>query len=292
MARSNKGFSGSGIVINNTTRKSKGNKSSNKSSNAGFTFDVFNSTSIKKREDPDSKRLKKGERKAKGNSLDDIRRLMKADYALAMARLSNLQNDHQVSAAIEDAIRSLSPKRREAFEKGEIGLFDIKNLHSYRELRRESQRIQQFLSDPSSRKEVAGYEEKQLLANAEFMGAFGSNPDYNRVDEELAKAAFRAYRMVESSGGAAKIYGEGGYGSDNVINYIYRSIVENSSNDYTMNELSELSALEMLNILDDYDYKRRKDAEFDRISGDSSRVYANDLELSRSAKDFWKRRGW
>lgn len=162
--------------------------------------------------------------KGKKGSLQKMRDWMIGLINEANARVSQLIGRN--SRAMHEAQRTILPSRRERVEKGELELFSISDKTRYRELSRELGRVQEFLADPTSNPQMSDQVNRQIAANAAYEGAFGAYPDYGgRIDEDLAKAAFEIYRRVKELN-ADIIYDEGGYGSSNLINYIYQEVAD------------------------------------------------------------------
>lgn len=121
-------------------------------------------------------------------------------------------------------------------------IFDINAQNTYEDLQREVARIKVFLADESSMSDVANME-AELLRNARKWGRdfgsqwtpiYGHSYNMGKIDEDLAKMAFKMYRKIESeSDSYNKIYGQKiGYGSDNLIYLIMDAVYENDIRDY------------------------------------------------------------
>lgn len=127
-------------------------------------------------------------------------------------------------------LRSLAVSRA-LEETGEWG-FSISRLTDKESVIAEATRARVFLKDETSTVQGAELYTREESAK-QWLGQFGNQ--YNNwenkfkkfntsvINEEDARTAFRAYRMVEELG-SSMIYGEGGYGSENTIIAIYDMI--------------------------------------------------------------------
>lgn len=168
----------------------------------------------------------------KVKKLDPLREKLAVLVDQANARVYQLRNANKPveSRALIEAERT---KARQYSRDNEEELFKSQFSRT-RELKREYARVQAFLNDYTSTLEGAQNWSTNL---ADLKGAFGSqwrattgkNYDTSRINEDVAKEAFRLYRMtVEAAGGWERAVGifhgvEGilGYGSENLINAIY-----------------------------------------------------------------------
>lgn len=176
----------------------------------------------------------KNPKKPKKSKLAPLREQVAALFKKANKIAKFIMNSGKSTVGFEEAKASLLAKDREAVEEGRE-MFTLEKT-SYRELRREINRVSNFLSSDSGSMKSAKYAQEQLEANERYYNAFlesnfheGGEIDA-RLDEDVAKIAFEVYRRVEETG-ADVIYGDGGYGSENLINFIYNSLVE--SGDYS-----------------------------------------------------------
>lgn len=100
----------------------------------------------------------------------------------------------------------------------EGGRFSFKGKN-YGEVVSELTRVNEFLS--TARRNVRNAKEQE----AKFLFIFKKG-EYNKetakeyLDEDVSKRAYRAYRNLEADR-AYEIVGDGGYGSDNLISYLY-----------------------------------------------------------------------
>lgn len=179
-------------------------------------------------------RMKNPEKPKRRTKLSPLREKVADLFKKANKIAKYIMRSGKSTVGFEEAEASLLPKDREAVEGGRE-MFTLGKT-SYRELRREINRVSNFLASDSGTMKSAKYAQEQLEANERYYNAFresnfheGGNID-SRLDEDVAKIAFEIYRRVEETG-ADVIYGEGGYGSENLINFIYNSIVE--SGDYS-----------------------------------------------------------
>lgn len=135
--------------------------------------------------------------------------------------------------------QGLTSSALEAVHESGRDYFDLTHIYDQDELREEITRARIFLSDFSSRPDVA-FMENAMAQAAEYRGQFGNQYSGRRfnindvlddegrlirtaIDPEIASRAFAAYRRLESES-AALIgrQGEAGvYGSENLIIAIY-----------------------------------------------------------------------
>lgn len=264
--------------------------------------------------------MKRDNIKARKGSLTPLRKKITRLMRKALKQVTELQKSGVPSRALDEAIRTILPSRRDLVNSGELQIFSVDDKHRKRELLREERRIKEFLNSYSSTVEGAKLEASQIFrnqvnANNKFKGVFAgrnvdydelakrleqkgvytSTGDYTQMAKDVASIAFRAYRMVvENSKYANLIYYEGGYGSNNLINYIYQVVEENPAGWASGDLLSEVGAREAREMLDEFEKIRSDDAEFERNNGDNElgAFYTTDKERSRQAKTFWQRNGF
>ncbi len=253
-------------------------------------------------------------------SLNPLRKRISKLMRKALKQANDLRKSGVPSRALDEAIRTILPSRRDAVNSGQLELFSLSDKHRKRELLREERRIKEFLNSYSSTVEGAKLEASQIFknqvdANSKFKGVFAgrnvdydelgkrleqkgvyaSNGDYTQMAKDVASIAFRAYRMVvENSKYANLIYYEGGYGSNNLINYIYQVVEENPAGWASTDLLSEVGAREAREMLDEFEKIRSEDANFERENGDTElgAFYTTDSERNRQARTFWQRNGF
>lgn len=199
--------------------------------------------------------------------------------------VSYIRKSGTTTVGYQQAISTLSPKLREAVEKGERELFSLDDRHHFPELRKELDRVGQFLTSDSGTIRAAKYAQEQLEANQRYYGAFrnsnfhpGGHID-ERLDRDIAEVAFSIYRRIEE-GGADIIY-DGGYGSENLVNFIYNSIVESGdySSDYAIGEAIRKSRA----VLD----QKRKEMDFNgKVSYKTGNRDTGELKKVAEARRF------
>lgn len=131
------------------------------------------------------------------------------------------------NAAIAEAEHSLTKSK----ERRSKEMFSVDDKVRFRDLRRESARLEKFLSSPQSSPEVYQFEKPAIDAMNKYGITFkGQHQRFietghrfgDDVDQERMKFAAKIYRELEETN--ANIYGAGGYGSDPLINLIYNSL--------------------------------------------------------------------
>lgn len=95
---------------------------------------------------------------------------------------------------------------------------------SYQEVITELTRLQDFLASPKSSIEKAKTQQQRFI-DIFKKGNWDKELSPKKLDEEVAKRAYRAYRNIEAHR-AAEIVGVGGYESDNFISYLYSMEVQ------------------------------------------------------------------
>lgn len=168
------------------------------------------------------------------SKLDPLRKKFQKMFDKANKIAKYIMGSGQSTVGYQEAMKTLLPADREAVENGRQ-LFSMEGKTRFRELQREINRVGQFLSSDSGTMKSAQYAQEQLEANKKYYGAFRNSNFHEggtideRLDRDVAEIAFEIYRRVEETG--SDIIYDGGYGSENLINFIYNSLVE--SGDYS-----------------------------------------------------------
>lgn len=107
--------------------------------------------------------------------------------------------------------------------------FSLDRVNDKDDVMVELHRVRGFLNDKASTVEGAFLQTAQISAE-EYKGAFGNqynneenqfaHYDRQRIDDEVAKRAFKSYRKIEEHR-AAEIVMDGAYGSENLIIALY-----------------------------------------------------------------------
>lgn len=152
---------------------------------------------------------------------------------IAMSRVKELRGKKMlgVSRAYQNALET-KPKT----SKERRPLFYVKDRNSYKALRKEIARMQEFINDISSTIEGARWTAEELELTRKYGGAFGKKWaqinkgktfDPSRINEEYARSAWKIFRYLEEMKGAyGLMYGEGSYDSESLIISIYDMVVE------------------------------------------------------------------
>lgn len=185
-----------------------------------------------------AKKIKKVKpKKINRRSLDPIREQLDILVKEANSRVERLIESNVQSRALLEAQRTF--KRLRSRNERE-GLFKS-DLKRRRDINREYARVNQFLTDITSTPEGVLKDSKVIETSlkgafgAQWKNVYGVNYDKSRIDEDMAKDAFRIYRQLsEEFGGWERISGiyqgiEGliGYGSEVLINSIYDMVRNN-----------------------------------------------------------------
>ena len=174
----------------------------------------------------------KEQKKRRAGKLDPVRQRLQPLVDKAN-RLIRRMLGGQKTTAYYQAMESLRATDRDKIENGEredFELFSVEDKHSTREIAREASRLATFLQSQSGSARGIELEQRQLKAN-EWLGTAFRDSNFHdsdkideRLDEDIARVAWEVYRRIEETGGAALLYDEGGYGSENAINFIYATI--------------------------------------------------------------------
>lgn len=168
-------------------------------------------------------------RQKKKSKLEPLRQQMASlvNRANSLAEKLRGSDAGRSSAAFQNALKTLRPSKRGAYEEGTENLFTTSYTRT-RELAREAARLQQFLSTADSQLAISESQQKGIDAalkhNISFKNQGASlkaaGVRFMGTDEDRIKFAAKIYRMLEETN--TNIYG--GYGSDNLINLIYDSV--------------------------------------------------------------------
>lgn len=162
---------------------------------------------------------------------DDLKNAV--DKANQMVSQLIAMNNQTVNPAIEYAKKSASAKVREGFEKGEVELFSVNDKHRFRELKRESARMQEFLSMAENKPEVLKYEQKAIEAYSKHNISFHNQKEnmertgfrFGTTDEDSVKFALSIFREIkDSTDPAIFLGGSERFNSDTLFNLIYDAI--------------------------------------------------------------------
>jgi hypothetical protein len=234
----------------------------------------------------------------KGRSLEPLREKLRPMVDEANKRFSQLITAGMYSHAIDSAIRSVSARRRDEFEKGESSnqFFSIEGKN-YRELRTELARVQEFINDPTSTILGAKLDVSRLAIFYEGGKAFATEESRREADinEQYARWAFAAYREIERNA-PNLIYEEGGYGSDNLINVVYQAVVDLP--DYIKaayftkrkdedDPVTSFVTHDIIEALYNRSIERQNFAQMDRAENSPDSDIIEKVVHSKSAEEFW-----
>lgn len=151
-------------------------------------------------------------KKVKKSKLDPIRKLLQPLLDRANRAISRLMQsgEAQYSQAILEAQHSLS--RAQGINQDT--LFNLDDKTRYRDLIREGNRLEAFLSHPEVEPKVAKYN-REYGANL----SFHDTSIHDSQDQDRVKLALRIYRDIASTEVSA--IGSEAFGSDNLLNLIY-----------------------------------------------------------------------
>lgn len=238
--------------------------------------------------------------KARRKPLDDVRKQFMEMQSLAMARVKELKKAKvtNLSSAYQRALET-KPKS----SKGRRWMFDVSDTKSYKQLKREIDRMQEFLNSQSSTVEGALWEANEIDLYKRYKGAFGNQWkaltgntfDPSKIDSEYVKAAGKIYRMLEDVKG---VYGigidEGAYDSETTFYSIYDMVVKRN---ITLDEDGDFSnkrardrgldtLLDIIRKLKEYKEKYSQEAQEERKMGATDSRSLRVLRESTTAKDF------
>jgi hypothetical protein len=186
----------------------------------------------------------------KEGKLDKLRKSLKEFVKKANDLFEALKQTAPDAPALQEAMRSKS--RAKGVNQDEA--FSIDELHRERDLAREASRLKAFLAEggqqyreAGGRNEAISRREELLRENPEGFSAFrgtyfdengkqrnywydlyGVSYDNSRISTDDAKLAFSIYRKLEEAD-PTLIYGEGAYGSENLIVAIYDTLIAGGS---------------------------------------------------------------
>lgn len=175
----------------------------------------------------------KGKSKARRKPIKEVQKQFKELQAKAMDRVRELRKNKMLdySRAYQNAL-STKPKTTNTRR----ALFHVEDRTSYKEIRREVARMQEFLNDETSTVEGAKWSTQELSLYQKYGGAFGRGWyeiygvtfDRSRISEDYAKTAYKVFRYLEEMKGSYDLmYGEGSYDSDSLMISIYDMVVQN-----------------------------------------------------------------
>lgn len=186
----------------------------------------------------------------KPKKLDRLRKSLNEFVKKANDLYEELKKTAPDAPAIQEAMRSKS----RAKSVNQDVPFSVDELHRERDLAREASRLKQFLAEGGQqyrevggRNEAISRRESLLRENPEGFSAFrgtyfdengkqrnywydlyGVSYDNSRISTDDAKLAFSIYRKLEEAD-PTLIYGEGAYGSENLIVAIYDTLIAGRS---------------------------------------------------------------
>lgn len=217
----------------------------------------------------------------KKSSLETRRKKLQKYVEKANDLFRKLLSANPLAPALEAARRSKS--RAKGINQEDP--FSVSELHRSRELAREASRLKQFLSEGGQQYREQDKRSQLKAENPEGFSAFrgtyvdeegkehnywkeryGVSYDVTQVSESLAPIAFETYRALEEAD-PSLIYGEGAYGSENLIIAVY-DVIEKLSNKVSKEDLRDEAiirvraelyganpkSVEEINIITDRDY--------------------------------------
>ena len=179
----------------------------------------------------EGKRIK-GKSKARRRPVKEVQKQFKDLQKQAMDRVRELRQKKllEYSRAYQAALAS-KPKTSNTRR----ALFHVEDRSSYKDIRREVARMQEFLNDDTSTVEGTLWAMKELELYQKYGGAFGKGwkaetgvtYDTSRINEDYARTAYKIFRYLEEMKGSYQLmYGEGTYDSDSLMLSIYDMVVE------------------------------------------------------------------
>lgn len=179
----------------------------------------------------EGKRIK-GKSKARRRPVKEVQKQFKDLQKQAMDRVRELRQKKllEYSRAYQAALAS-KPKTSNTRR----ALFHVEDRSSYKDIRREVARMQEFLNDDTSTVEGTMWAMKELELYQKYGGAFGKGwkaetgvtYDTSRINEDYARTAYKIFRYLEEMKGSYQLmYGEGTYDSDSLMLSIYDMVVE------------------------------------------------------------------
>ena len=251
----------------------------------------------------------KGKSRAKKPQIRKVQQQFKDLQAKAMARVKELRQAKMLDysrayqAALESKPKTTNNRR---------ALFHIEDRMSYKDIRREVARMQEFLNDDTSTVEGTKWAMKELELYQRYGGAFGKGwkaeygvtYDASRINEDYARTAYKIFRYLEEMKGSYSLmYGEGTYDSDSLMISIYDMVVERDikldEDGIPVRNSAEKfydTIIDVRNKLQAYKDAKATELEAERLAGNTDtgvlqkdNMLVDLLENSGSAREFIKK---
>lgn len=227
-------------------------------------------------------------KKAKKSKLDPIRNSLRVLVEKAKGAISQLKEAGQLeqSKAYQDAMRSA--------KKGSEELFSVDDKKRFRELKREANRLEAFLSSPEVSPHIVSYNQKAREALQEHNISFKNQHEnylatgnrFGNVDEDRVKLALRIYRDIAET--EASVIGGDAYGSDNLINLIYDELEgydPNMSNESLIEKAHNAAYLS----IEEYKLNTRWGFTLESENNNKDLQIVDELRKSESAEEFFEK---
>ena len=292
MASKKKSGWGEDVKFNSKTSKSSGKLSSKpeSASRAGATGKGTSGKGFKF-----NSKASQQPKKDKHQKLDPIRNEFRSLVNRANARISQLANSEEGLAGSPIFIKLFG---EEGVKEG--AKFSLDDKKRFRDIRREVNRVNEFLSAEDSIPEGAKMASKASKAIAEHQISFQTqNIDeeghrFSNLDQDRIKFAMKIYRQITDSEYLAIGKGKGQFGSDNLINLIYDEVDKYDPNlpEEKINKIEEQAMQYAYDVLDAF--KRNTLMGF--LSGNPEPSHdtniVQELKKSQSADEFFERNPW
>lgn len=262
----------------------KGGKKVNKGTKAGDYGFRFASKA--------SKVSKSASRKRK-SKLDPIRQQFQSLVELANERISQLN---------EEGLLAQSPTYIKLFgSDGELGQFSLDDKNRFRDIRREINRVNEFLSAEDSTSVGAKDVEKVMKALEHGISFQKQGELYERygdrfygTDDDRMKFALKIYRQLAETEALAIGKGKGQFGSDNLINIIYDAVdgYDPNSSARTRNSL-EKKAMEIgYNVLNQFKMNDLMGFLSGSPNAGSDVNIVEQIKKAKSAEEYFQQNPW
>lgn len=179
------------------------------------------------------------------------------------------------------------------------GYFNIDNKHSFRDLRREINKVNEFLSAEDNTVSGTEYVNKVLNAVSEHAISFSDQNIQNGVrfadkDQDRIKFAMKIYRQIAETEQLAIGKQKGQFGSDNLINLIYDEVegYDPNSSKRAQNKIEKNALAVGYAVLNKFKMNTLMGFLSGSPNEDTEVNVVEQLRKSQTAEEFFKKNPW